>query len=187
MAKVCIIGTEAATHSTFQSILEENGHAVESWGIDNHVDVDVAILDIGNRATTEVSALTLQARHQFPNVPLLVVVDDRAAFRAIDALRLGASHYVVKSALKTDLSAFVDLVLSMQNIGEGKTLFQDYPTLEELEKRYMKIVLEKTLGRKERAAKILGINRRTLYRKEREYGWVSADDDSESMVVEREV
>lgn len=50
---------------------------------------------------------------------------------------------------------------------------QDSPTLEDLEKRYIRIILEKTGGRKERAAQILGINRRTLYRKEREFGFIS--------------
>ncbi len=54
-------------------------------------------------------------------------------------------------------------------------LYTDFPTLEELEKRYLQLVLEKTGGRKEKAAQILGINRRTLYRKEREYGWVEAN------------
>ncbi|MEN9723580.1 MAG: hypothetical protein RJB38_1566 [Pseudomonadota bacterium] len=48
----------------------------------------------------------------------------------------------------------------------------DFPTLEQLERRYMRVVLEKTGGKKEQAAQILGINRRTLYRKEREAGWV---------------
>jgi len=52
---------------------------------------------------------------------------------------------------------------------------QDLPTLDDLERRYMKFVLEKTGGRKERAAQILGVNRRTLYRKEREYGFVQPD------------
>jgi two-component system response regulator HydG len=50
---------------------------------------------------------------------------------------------------------------------------QVFPTLEQLELKYMKLVLEKTAGRKDKAAQILGINRRTLYRKEREYGLVS--------------
>lgn len=49
------------------------------------------------------------------------------------------------------------------------------PTLDQLEKRYMKFVLDKTGGRKEKAAQILGVNRRTLYRKEREYGFVTGD------------
>lgn len=50
------------------------------------------------------------------------------------------------------------------------------PTVEEMEKRYIKLVLEKTGGKKEKAAQILGMNRRTLYRKEREYGFVSDDN-----------
>lgn len=50
-------------------------------------------------------------------------------------------------------------------------------TLEEIEKRYIRFVLEKSGGKKEKAAQILGVNRRTLYRKEREYGWVSDEDD----------
>ncbi|MBS1970369.1 MAG: sigma-54-dependent Fis family transcriptional regulator [Bdellovibrionales bacterium] len=51
----------------------------------------------------------------------------------------------------------------------------DSPTLQELEKRYMQLILEKVGGKKEKAAQILGINRRTLYRKEREYGFVHDD------------
>lgn len=57
------------------------------------------------------------------------------------------------------------------------------PSLEDLEKRYMALVLEKTGGKKEKAAQILGINRRTLYRKERDYGFVSATE-SESDIAE---
>lgn len=43
---------------------------------------------------------------------------------------------------------------------------QDLPTLEKLEKRYIQFVLAKAGGKKDRAAHILGINRRTLYRKD---------------------
>ncbi len=45
----------------------------------------------------------------------------------------------------------------------------NWPTIDRLEKKYIEAVLEKVEGKKERAAKILGINRRTLYRKEKEY------------------
>lgn len=54
---------------------------------------------------------------------------------------------------------------------------KDLPTLAELEEKYIRHVLNKTGGKKEKAAKILGLNRRTLYRKEREYGWVKEDRD----------
>jgi DNA-binding NtrC family response regulator len=56
---------------------------------------------------------------------------------------------------------------------------EDFPTINQLEERYIKVVLEKTGGRKDKAAQILGINRRTLYRKEREYGLVPADSPEE--------
>ena len=59
---------------------------------------------------------------------------------------------------------------------------EDFPALEQLEKRYIRAVLEKTGGRKDQAAQILGISRRTLYRKEREYGWVAMDSREEGEV-----
>lgn len=62
----------------------------------------------------------------------------------------------------------------------GKNIQGD-PSLEDLEKRYIKYILEKTGGKKEKAAQILGMNRRTLYRKERDYGFV-ADDGSEDNI-----
>ena len=46
----------------------------------------------------------------------------------------------------------------------------DMPTLDQLEERYIKSVLARVGDRKEEAARILGINRRTLYRKEKLYG-----------------
>ncbi|MCC6277552.1 MAG: sigma-54-dependent Fis family transcriptional regulator [Oligoflexia bacterium] len=49
-------------------------------------------------------------------------------------------------------------------------LYSDNPSLDELEERYIKLILAQVGHKKEAAAKILGINRRTLYRKERQYG-----------------
>src|SRR5581483_9512274 len=43
-------------------------------------------------------------------------------------------------------------------------LADDRPTLAELERRYIELVLSETGGNKKRAAEILGIDRRTLYR-----------------------
>lgn len=56
----------------------------------------------------------------------------------------------------------------------------DSPTLMDLEKRYIQLILEKTGGKKEKASQILGINRRTLYRKEREYGFTEEDPNEEA-------
>jgi len=52
-------------------------------------------------------------------------------------------------------------------------LYADLPTLEELNIRYMRFVLEKTRGRiigPDGTEKILGVRRSTLYAKLRRYG-----------------
>jgi two-component system, NtrC family, response regulator HydG len=59
----------------------------------------------------------------------------------------------------------------------------DFPTVEQLERRYIEVVLEKTAGRKDKAAQILGMNRRTLYRKERDYGLIPADAPEEEVEI----
>lgn len=48
-------------------------------------------------------------------------------------------------------------------------LYADRPTLEKLEERYIKLVLAEVHGDKDEAAKVLGVSRRTLYRKEGVY------------------
>lgn len=76
-------------------------------------------------------------------------------------------------------------IASIEESFKGMTA--DFPTLTQLEERYMQIVLQKTAGRKDKAAQILGINRRTLYRKEREYGFVAGDaPEDEPFEEERE-
>ena len=54
----------------------------------------------------------------------------------------------------------------------------DFLTLKEIEKQYIELILRKTGGKKERAAHILGIDRKTLRRKERTYGLASAEAGS---------
>ncbi len=44
------------------------------------------------------------------------------------------------------------------------SLIDDHPTLAELERRYIQLILAETGGNKSRAAQILGVDRRTLYR-----------------------
>ena len=50
------------------------------------------------------------------------------------------------------------------------TLFEDLPSLDELEKRYVVHVLKMVSGNRTRAAEVLGIDRRTLYRMMERFG-----------------
>ncbi|MCS7079309.1 MAG: sigma-54 dependent transcriptional regulator [Chloracidobacterium sp.] len=54
--------------------------------------------------------------------------------------------------------------------------FADLPTLDELERRYLLYVLETVKGNRTRAAEILGIDRRTLYRMAERFGIKLTDD-----------
>ena len=55
----------------------------------------------------------------------------------------------------------------MNHLGEERTEEneKELPTLEEMEKRYIKMVLKKCKGNKKEASKILGISRTTLHEK----------------------
>jgi transcriptional regulator of acetoin/glycerol metabolism len=51
-----------------------------------------------------------------------------------------------------------------------KRLFDDLPTLEEIERRYLLHVLEQVGHNRTRAAEVMGIDRRTLYRMAERFG-----------------
>jgi DNA-binding NtrC family response regulator len=68
-----------------------------------------------------------------------------------------------------DKDILVDDFESSAN-GQADDLFNSGMTLKDIEREYIKHVLMKTGNRKEAATRILGIDRKTLYRKERIYG-----------------
>jgi DNA-binding NtrC family response regulator len=53
---------------------------------------------------------------------------------------------------------------------DDKQPFADLPTLDDLERRYLLHVLEAAQGNRTRAAEILGVDRRTLYRMAERFG-----------------
>ncbi len=63
-----------------------------------------------------------------------------------------------------------DLDLDLLAVGVGDGAEDEGMTLSDLEREYIKRVLKKVRGHKGRAAKILGINRKTLLEKRKRYG-----------------
>src|SRR5262252_236700 len=60
--------------------------------------------------------------------------------------------------------------ISAKRSGRIQTMFADLPSLEELERRYLIYVLQSVAGSRTRAAEVMGIDRRTLYRMAERYG-----------------
>jgi len=77
----------------------------------------------------------------------------------VERLSVMCKSFILK---RSDL---IDLKLQDIERQANDSLVHDWPTVEILEKRYIDLVIQKAGGVKERAAQILGINRRTLYRK----------------------
>ena len=99
-------------------------------------------------------AMELLRRYSWPgNVRELENVVERA-------LALSKSGIILPS----DLPAEVRGDDSRTGLLGGPSLISDRPTLAELEQRYVNLILQQEGGNKKRAAEILGIDRRTLYR-----------------------
>ncbi len=84
------------------------------------------------------------------------------------------SYIVAKSDI-IDIDDLPDEYKRPEEIRKNKLdeedIFEDSPTtLEELEKRYIAKVLKLTSGNRSKAARILGLSRRSLYRKLKKYG-----------------
>jgi DNA-binding NtrC family response regulator len=78
------------------------------------------------------------------------------------ALAIGVSAQLTIADLPLHISGMVSQTGVAEPVGEGRTL-------EEVERRHILRIIEETGGNHLRAAEILGINRRTLYRKLEKY------------------
>ena len=85
-------------------------------------------------------------------------------------------HAVQRAVLEADPAATVvdaaelpiDLLADPASyMGSGS---EDRPTLDELERRYIELVLRETRGRQTAAARVLGISRKALWEKRKRYG-----------------
>jgi DNA-binding NtrC family response regulator len=116
----------------------------------------------GRMVTLSPAALAAITAHDWPgNVRELentierMVVFARGSMLDVDDLPFAARHRVGETLQR----AFVDL-----------------PSLEEVERRYLVYVLEAVGGNRTRAAAVLGIDRRTLYRMAERYGVTLTED-----------
>ena len=113
-------------------------------------------------------AMQALQRHSWPgNVRELENTIERLVISAPSAILTGAdAEQAVRAAPPLSADARV-------------SGFADLPTLEELERRYLVHVLSVSDGNRTRAAKVMGIDRRTLYRMAARFGIPLAGADAE--------
>ncbi len=93
------------------------------------------------------------------------------------ALALSKDGFILVADLPPEIAGGAEAAREARPAPAG--LIDDRPTLAELDRRYIELILRETGGNKKKAAELLGIDRRTLYRtlerEERERG--EEDDD----------
>lgn len=110
---------------------------------------------LGQRKTLSADALEHLLRHTWPG-------NVRELRNTIERLVVSARGSLIEAA---------DIAFTpAQSRATSAQPFADLPTLEELERRYLQHVLNETQGNRSRAADILGIDRRTLYRMAERFG-----------------
>jgi DNA-binding NtrC family response regulator len=80
------------------------------------------------------------------------------------AIAVCANHLVRVSDLPENIVEHAQPAYPSPQRERAPTLIDDRPTLDELSRRYIQFILAEADGNKSRAAEVLGINRRTLYR-----------------------
>jgi DNA-binding NtrC family response regulator len=110
----------------------------------------------GRRVTLSSDALDALIRYDWPG-------NVRELENTIERLVLFGRGSVIEVADLPDAIRHVERPVE-------ERLFADLPSLDELERRYLQHVLEAVGGNRTRAAEVLGIDRRTLYRMAQRFG-----------------
>jgi two-component system response regulator HydG len=130
-----------------------------------HFLAKIARRESRSEASVSPEALEVLCRHSWPgNVRELENAIERA-------VAVAKGNVVLPSDLPVEVYGG-----SPAQPGE---IFDDRPTLSELEKRYIALILAECGGNKKKAAERLGIDRRTLYRALERAGVAAGDDEGD--------
>jgi DNA-binding NtrC family response regulator len=126
---------------------------------------------------------------EFPGLPIVVMTAFGSMDTAVAAMRAGAADFLTKPLELGALASVLGRALARREpsperapppaLGEPAPL--ELVALEEVERRYILRVLEAVRGNKSRAAQVLGLDRKTLYRRLERYAAASSDPGAASV------
>jgi len=118
--------------------------------------LDDACKRAGQKKVLSTEAVDALLRHPWPG-------NVRELRNTIERLVVSSRGALIEAFDLNDTTATVRPALENQP-------FSDLPTLDDLERRYLVYVLDAAKGNRTRAAEILGVDRRTLYRMAERFG-----------------
>lgn len=183
MATILVVDDETQVRSALAALLEREGHEVVPAGdadeaLERFDGVDAVITDVRMPGRDGVTLLEEILQHD-PGMPVVLVTGYPTIDAAVHVMRLGAVDYVTKPFKRQRILDALDRVIERGHredaVRAGREILErgvDHClTVREVTDLYIDRVLELNGGNKVRAAKMLGINRRTIYRRrDREVG-----------------
>jgi DNA-binding NtrC family response regulator len=183
--RIMVVDDEPGVRGVLSTILERAGYRVHTAGdadealrVFQSVEVDAVITDVRMPGRDGVALLEeIQGRRA--DVPVLLVTAFGTIDGAVSAMKLGATDYITKPFKRRRLLEALSRAIETRhgealppsptaaNL-EAATLeagLDRRMTLREVGDLYIERVLVLARGNKVQAAKALGINRRTLYRR----------------------
>lgn len=140
-----------------QTLLAIN--TADALGKITEAKVDSAILDL--RMPGESGLVLLKGLlAKFPDLRAVILTGYGSISTAMEAVRLGAHNYLTKPASFQSILAAISSPAGQAAIGSASL-----PSLEEVQNEYVNRILDQNDGNISRAARILGLHRRSLQRK----------------------
>lgn len=183
--RVTVVDDDAAMCDLLVDTLRNRGFLVEAHtdaarALERLEGAEVLVTDL-NMPGTSGLALCEQATARWPDLPVVVITAFGMQDTAVVANRHGAWEFVEKPLDVDTFALVLDRAVQHGRLrGEVRRLrgpedpppvvSEALPPLDEIEKRHILKVLERVGGSKSAAARILGVDRATLYRKLDRYG-----------------
>jgi DNA-binding NtrC family response regulator len=185
-ARVLVVDDEPSIRTVLSAQLRRQGHDVVA-AEDGQAAVDMLSKQPVDAVITDLRmprldgiGLVRWVRHERPEIPVIVITAFGTVESAVDALKQGAFDYVTKPFDQDELRATLDDALQARlapaeaapsgddEEGDLKDYVRRHTA--RLERHRIRQVLELETGNVTRAARRLGISRRSLQTKMKEYG-----------------
>lgn len=179
MARVLVANVAGDSLEAARLALREAGHTVEVVSSGREVlsslasqSADLAVIDVHLPDVSGVDVCrAVVAGH--PGMLVLLLTDEGALDTAVAAIRAGAHDYLMRPIARSVFELAVERALNHGALrGEIRSMTLEdpfalaaLPTLREVERRYIVRVLALVANNKTLASRVLGIDRKTLYRK----------------------
>jgi DNA-binding NtrC family response regulator len=182
-ASLCELLAERLEASRFTVVWTTQPERAESLIGERPFDVVLTDLRMQHVDGLELCARLVQ---KFPELPVVVMTAFGSVDAAVNAMRAGARDFIIKphdlALLRATLERAMADAVSQREARErqrataeqqrehAEAEASELVALDEIERRHILRVLEAVQGNKSRAAQVLGLDRKTLYRRRERYG-----------------